>query len=162
MEAVYSINDRIYTIVNCTNEDVDKHYELIKDNVSDTDETVYKNAMLDSIKQNMAYKAICDNDDVAWLYVHKVINACLGSSIYKKDLIGMLLVFKEFSEHTNCKIIRYTPHKGMLSALKSLATKESIRLYHNGESYIRINLNEIIPKFEQLYNKLGIKIVSRS
>ena len=162
MEAVYSINDHIYSVVNCSNEDVDKHYELIKDNVSDTDEAVYKNAMLDSIKQNTAYKAICNNDDVAWLYVHKVINACLGSSIFKKDLIGMLLVFKELSEHIDCKIIRYTPHKGMLTAMKSLATKESIRLYHNGESYLRINLNEIIPKFEQLYNKLGIKIVIRS
>ena len=163
MVAVYSTNSVKYNITQCTKSDVDIHYETIRSNVTDTDESVYKKAMLESVNEGTAYKASIDGKDVAWLYVHKVINTWLGSSIYKSDFIGMLLVFKEFSEHAiNCRTIRYTPHKGMLTLMKSIVTGQSLRLYHNGIPYVKINVTELINKFTLLYNKLGITNVSSS
>jgi hypothetical protein len=153
MEAVYyTKQNKEYIVTKCTENDIDAHYDLLKDLVADTDKTIYKTQMKHAIEQGLALKT-----DGAFLYVHKVINTWLGDSIYGKDLVGLALVMKELVAITGDISIKFNPHEGLLPTMKTLMTKKSIRLKYNGNGYVRVSTKEVQPKFAKLLKYYGIE-----
>lgn len=147
----YTKQGKQYTVSKCVEEDIPIHYELLRDLVQDTDEKLYKTQMRHAVEQGLALKT-----EGAFLYIHKVINTWLGDSIYGNDLVGLGLVMKELVSKTGDISIKFNPHKGLLPTMKTLMTKKSIRLKHNGNEYVRVNTKEVQPKFTKLLAYYGI------
>lgn len=156
MVAVYSTSSKEYTVSKCTLADIEEHYAIIGDKVQDTDEEAYKGAMEVSVEQGYAYKAEVNGEVVSFIYIRKVINTWLGCSIWSGDMIGLILVLKEFTDVEGFKRIKYAPHEGMLAMIKSMVTSKSLRLYHNGNEYLVISTAEVADKMERLYDRLGV------
>ena len=154
--AYYTKNNKKYTVTNCVADDIDKHYVVVESNVQDMAKDVYVKAMVDSVNEGYCYKAEEDGELVAFIYIRKVINTWLACSIFSKDIIGIMLCMKELTDVTGNISIKYAPHEGMLPTMKSLATGKSIRLWYNGNGYIRINTDVLSDKFGVMYEKLGI------
>lgn len=156
MEAVYYVKEHEYKVTSALVEDIDTHYSTVDDNVADVDKDVYINAMEEAIRQGRAWKVTKDGNEVGFLYIRKVINTWLGCSIYSVDMIGIMLLFKTLHEQEGAIHIKYAPHQGMLKSVKSLATRKSIRLYHNGGTHLRIDTGALAVKFTKMYDVLGV------
>lgn len=152
MAVVYYINNEEVKVENCDLEDIDVHYELLRELVVDTDESEYKENMVEAVKQGYAMKV----GNEAFLYVHKWRNTWFGDSIYSKDMIKLGLVFKELTDLTGEVNLKFNPHEGLLKTMKSLATRESIRSKHNGQNYVTVKVSDVKKKFIKLLERFGV------
>lgn len=160
MDAVYYTKDNRnkYEVLPCTFEDIEEHYSIVADLVRDTDVEYYQGCMEDSVYDKLAFKVLKNGVVVAFLYIRKNLNTYFGASIWgQKEVLGMILLFKELYEtHPEIVKIKFAPHNGDIKQLKSLVTRRSIRLYHNGREHLVTDVKELVEKCRRVYLALGI------
>jgi len=147
----------VYEVRKCSIEEVAGHYQKLKGSTEDVSEEEYLGRMTKAAEQKCAWVVIKDGVEVAHIYVYKVINMWLTASIWSKDTIGALLMFKALHDELGNITIRHIPHADRPMELKSLATKKSIRLFHAGNEYVRISTKEMETKYRRMYEVLGVQ-----
>lgn len=158
MEAVYFINSDKYVIRNCELCDVDTHYAYVREVIlSDTSEEAYKNAMMRSVEQNLAWYVMKNDEFMGYLYVSREGNVFNGNAIYGIDLYSMGLIWNQLFEVIGAVCVRFKPHKGQLVKFISIADKGSIRLFHAGiKDYIVVDIKDIEPKVRAILDSVGV------
>jgi len=156
MDHVYLKGTTKYIVSKCVIEDIIPIYNIVAPLVTDTVEEEYIKKMTISVDASMAYKVTLNDRVVAVFFANKVINTWLGYSIWSDEITALILILKTFVDEFGDRSIRFYPHKGMLKYIKSIVSRKSIRLVHNGNPYLRVNTKEIHVKMEKLYNRLGI------
>ena len=158
MEVVSYTSDGLTYIVKPT-DSVDKHYEVVRELVTDTPEEVYKAAMYEAVVQGLAYEVTKEDEYVGHFYGSVVDDTYYGNSLYcEHDAVGMVLVLKHIFEIVGSRlVIKFAPHgiEG-LARFISLATGPSIRIWHNSKQYVVVTKKDIYEKGEKMYNYLGI------
>ena len=156
MDHVYLKGTTKYTVSLCTIEDIEPIYAIVASLVTDVSKEEYVKKMHKSVTVDMAYKVTCNNKIVSVFFTDKVINTWLGYVIWSQNIVPLILVLKTFVEDFGDRRIKFYPHVGMLQSIKSIVTRKSIRLIHNGNPYLIVNTKEVGIKMEKLYYKLGI------
>jgi hypothetical protein len=158
MEAVSYECDGSKYVVEPTKE-VDIHYTKVKSLTSGTLEAAYKEAMLDSVYQNLSYKVTRDGEYVGHFYGRIIEDRYHGCSIFSTgDIVGTVLLLKHVFEQNNRKNVLFTPHgkKGLLRFI-SMAVGSSIRSWYAGNEYVVVTKHSIVHKGERMFHYLGIK-----
>lgn len=159
MEAVYYEKyNNTYKIEECTVDDVDVHYEMVRSLVDDVDEDTYKKNMMLSVQQKLAYK-VSINDELTGFMYNKVEGKIgHGVSIYNKgSIVGFILLLKEgFDEFPSHKILM-VPHKGNATYLKALTKGYSIRNYRNHGKPLVVMLSEVREYIKKMYLQMGFE-----
>ena len=151
----YTKSDKQYTVEQCEPQDVDTHYDVVKELVDDMDEEEYKKYMSIAVEQGRAYKVTSDKL-LGFLYVRKEVNRWHGASIWiYQDIVAATVLLKTVFENVNAPKIQFRPHKDVLY-LKSLATGKSIRLWHFKNHWLTVMIDEARQKFAKVYEALGI------
>lgn len=144
----------------CVLDDVDKHYNLVRPLVVDTDEQVYKAQMVKAIEQGTAF-SVLDGSCFAY-YLKDDEYSATGISIYGKgNTIGMtalfLGIFNPTRDTTTRKISFYPHTTSAISEYKSLLTIKSIRKWYEFGlpvvmliKPIRLKTEYILRKFNQI------------
>ena len=157
MEVVYYQKQTKYIVDNCTEDDIELHYAIVESMVNDMDKDIYVAKMLISVAQGRAYKVTKDTGLVAFIYIHTENNWWYGNSIYGSDIVGSMLMFKEIVDRNGHMYLLFAPHSNGVRHIKSICTGRSLRFYYtNGENYVQVRTKNIMPKFQRLYEKLGI------
>lgn len=156
MEAVYSIKTHEYIVSKVDENDIDEAYETVREIVQDVPEEYYKNAMKKSVEQGYAWKVTKDGEVVGRLYIRRDVNHWLGSMIKGTDIIGMTLLWKEVWQEIGDKKVKFSPHQGQLREIKSIATKQSLRKFHNGQGYVVVRIKDLVDKIKYAYKVLGL------
>ena len=156
MVAVYSSRTREWEIALCESTDVDVHYEVIRADVDDVDEDVYKEKMHKCVDEGTAYKVVSDGLDVGWLYVAREGSKWSASSIYCSDVVGMVCLMVKLRELYGHMVIDMMPHKDDISKLKSLMRGSSIRRWHEFGDEVTIVNTDFVDKFANVFERLGV------
>ena len=156
MVAAYLLSNLRYEVGLATDDDVDEAYNTVAHIVSDTDKQQYIENMQRSLQQGYAYKLQYMNKVVAWIWLSNSNGVWYGDMFWGKNAIVMSLLWRYVNTVTGDIRVRFMPHNGQLPAVKSLATGKSIRLMHNGKSYVVVDTKELREKCEQIHNKLGV------
>ena len=158
MEVVYFINSDKYVIRNCELCNIDTHYAYVQEVIlPDTSEEAYKNAMVHSVEQDLAWFVMKNDKFTGFLYVSREGNVFNGNAIYGTDLYSMGLVWNQLFEVVGPVCVRFKPHKGQLSKFVSIADKSSIRLFHAGiKDYIVVDIKDIEPKVRVILDSVGV------
>ena len=151
----YTKSDKQYTVAQCELQDVDNHYNVVKELVDDMDEAEYKKYMNVAVEQGTAYKVSSDKL-LGFLYIRKEVNRWHGASIWiDQDIVAATVLLKTVFENVDAAKIQFRPHKGQLF-LKSLATGKSIRLWYFKNHWLTVMIDEARQKFAKVYEALGI------
>ena len=156
MVAAYSLNNLRYEVDLAVDSDIDEAYDTVVNIVNDTDKQQYIDNMKRSLRQGYAYKLQYMDQVVAWIWLSKSNGVWYGDMFWGKNAILMSLLWRYVNTVTGDIRIRFMPHSDQLAAVKSLATGKSIRLMHNGKSYVVVDTKELREKCEQIHNKLGV------
>lgn len=157
MEVAYSIKNSKYVIRLCVENNVDKHYELVRALVVDTDEITYKTRMLECIENSTAYEIIKDEVCVGFLYLYEDNKIWYGRSIYSEDLLGLVVCMVEITKMYGYVVIQFTPHNSTIKQYKSMLDSSSIRSYYSGIPYVVIRTKELKDKFAKIFTMYGIE-----
>lgn len=156
------MKDTIYSIRDCTYEDIPNHIDKIKKYWSDIDiENERKYSMKVCIDQYYTGKLVKDNDTVAFAYAYPISN--YNSSVYgialwfeRKPYLAML--FDYIRNTTAIKKMYFTPHEAVRVPFKFLLSKTVIDNYllFNKTPHIRINGEEAKKLHKQYYINYGV------
>ena len=157
MVAVYlTKQNKQYTVSNCTTDDIDTHFEHVKDLIGDMPVEEYKTRMSTSIAEDLAYKVMLDDICCGFLYVKKLGRGGEGVSIWGNNSIGFTVLLKEMFEALPFHKVVVEPHTTDIKYIKSLATGTSIRNHHTAGAPLALHVPTLLEKFKGMYIKLGI------
>lgn len=146
MAVVYLTSVGRYVVEPCSVSDVDTHFNQVVDNISDTDIYAYKSKMLLCVEQGSAFKL-----GKSFLYLYKESNSWFGASVYADKILELVLLMVGTRELLGYRKIKFIPHKNMLSTMKSLLDRESIRQYRTDNKYVSVRVDELLDKFAEFF-----------
>lgn len=158
MEAVFYTKTSIVIIEKCTEEDLDIHYSLLADKITDTDKNIYINRMQLSVDQGNAFKI----GNKAFLYLYVENNKWYGASIFSEEILLLVFLMVSTSAHLGYRKIEFIPHLGMINKIKSMLNSDSIRVYRTNGKNVIIRMDELINKFAKLFKCMGVTYECRS
>lgn len=150
MEAVYSTKVGKYVVSECS--EVDGHYEVVRKLVEDTDEDAYKSRMSECVGLQVTKEGVL----VGFMYAKPDGRYWLGTSIFSNDVLGLVCLMVEFTKQHGHAKIRYAPHLGMLTTMKSIVDGKSIQKYYAGNQYVEIRTSRLIEKFRMVFDKMRV------
>lgn len=153
MAHVFYIKNNIFTVSSCTQEDIEVHYNVVKNKVQDTDKEIYINRMQLSVDQGRAYKI---NND-AFIYLYTENSKWYGASIFSNKVILLVMLMVTTSELFNYRKIEFTPHIGMIECMKSMIDGSSIRSFRTSGKNVVIRIPDLMDKFTKLFECIGVK-----
>ena len=142
MEAVsYTSSRGLYTKRKCTIEDIDEHLMMVKNELEQHneelgDEYLYTQRMILAILQDTAHYVVKDGKTVGLLYYVRetgTVPNVEASALIADDMIASIILLMGMTL-SKWKTMYVAPHGRNFVKFKSLATKESIRMYNNGKS----------------------------
>lgn len=157
MVAAFLLNNEQYNVELATENDIELAYATVESIVADTPKYEYTMNMLRSVMQGSAWKLVRDSEVEAWLWLSQTDGVWSGDMFWGKDAITISLLWRYVNLALGDIRVRFMPHKGQLSAVKSLATGKSIRLMHNGKPYVVVDTADLRRKCELLHDKIGVK-----
>jgi hypothetical protein len=158
MKRLKTTYGKIYTYSPCNYADIDTHYSIVAANVSDVDTQLFKDRMKICIDEGYAYKVESD-DSIAFMYLMKYKTHIYdGVCFYNQDAIAYtILVSQMFMDDTTVQQIRVKPHNNNIKYLMPLANKQSIRKWHNDNTYpIKIVVSSMYKMFYKYYTNLNL------
>ena len=150
MEAVYSTRIGRYVVSDYNN--IDGHYEYVRELTKDTPEDLYK-AVMSSCSGLQVTK---DGELLGFLYVKPQEGYWLGASIFSKDMLGLVCLMVELTKRHGYVKIRYAPHSGSLISMKSIIDGKSIQKYYAGNQFVEIRTDRLMDKFRLVFDKMRV------
>ena len=141
-------------IQKCTIEDVEIHYEIVRLEVSDTDEIAFKDLMKETVVDGTAYKT---KDKSCFLYYLKQTDyeakgICFFGKNNPKSMITLLSgVFNVVEPLLN--IMRFSPHvNSNISSFKSLIMITSIKKHYKNGTPLVLRVDLLRDKIKRIVN----------
>ena len=165
----YSYNNKIYTVINCTLEDIPSQYERVLSYWKSTNTDINQQIELlqNAVKANTAFKIVDNNDSIkAFIYIlldpHRIMKVGQSNLLWFEDkrMLAMLMFY--IREHERIFKLQFIPHiqKGIDPIpFKFLVNNSSIRLYHSHNTPLEIDLysNKNNLLYELHFKKYNIK-----
>lgn len=151
MVHAFYTKDKTYYVERCTEDDIEKHFEKIADKIADTPTNIYIDKMMYSVHQCNAFKL-----KDSFLYLYKDNNQWYGASVYADKILDLVMLMVSTSELLEYKKIKFTPHEGMISRIKSLLDGESIRRFRTDGKYVTVRVDDLKEKFAKLFERIGV------
>lgn len=146
---------REYTVRHCTLDDVDRHYDYLREFVLDLPEEQFRARMVQAIEQKTAF---CLVDDGAMLYYinHKpelAEGVILFSKTSPRHILGLMACIFTYIDTTTFSI-KFNLHESKFAAeYKSLLTRSSIRKNVTEHKPLHIRVDHLKKKLEALHYK---------
>lgn len=158
VHASYKSNTDIYEVRMITTEDmIDTDMRSVSETIQDTDPIVYRENMVESITQSLAYDIWKNGTRVGFVYNRVDGYRYLGCSINIWDHIGMLLAMKTMFEICDKHKIEFAPHTGNLKWFKSMVQGAKLFEYNNGGTCIPILKRDVEANGVRMFKYLGIE-----
>lgn len=144
-----------YTVMNCSNEDVNKHLPKVSFGIAVNNIPKLKERMLKAIEQNTAFKL--EDDSCFFYYLKETIFISDGVSFYGKDASYKLIalfkyVFNEIDNKT--RRINFYAHKGTnISDYRNFVTLTSLKKQITPGNPLVIRVDKYKEKINSLYEK---------
>lgn len=140
----YNFNNKIYTVTNCTLDDIPSHIEKVlsywKSTNTDIDEQI--KVLQQSVDENTAWKVVNDlNESEAVIYCIKLDVKKAQSNLLWMNNKRMFAILGYYLRLTaNLHHIYFIPHSKDFIPFKFLVEDYSIRLFHSHNEPLEINL----------------------
>jgi hypothetical protein len=163
MEAVsYTDGNDIYTVKPITDTimlgaDAEAALEIVG---YDNPTELYKEAMLESILQGLAYEIWKNDGRVGYIYNAVIDEKYIGISINVKGYEAMAIAMKHMFEINDSHKIIFHPHSIGVGAFKSMLLGTSIRNMHNGKNEVVILKKDIVYKGHKVFHYLGLREIN--
>lgn len=157
MAVVYYAKGEQYEVTLCSSDDIEEHYRVVENIVSDMPAEQYKGYMQIAVEQDSAYKVMKEGVCLGFLYVRKEKNTHYGVSMYMAGNVhAACVLMKEMFEHVQARKVLFLPHSNQLLYLRSIVDGVSIRVWHSDGGYLTVKLDEAATKIKKIYELLGI------
>jgi len=148
----------IHTIVPCTVEHIDTHFEMIKDVITDESHKSFKGRMAECIEAGSAY-ALSDGSCFLYYLNSKPFKAT-GVALYGKNAPHKMLtlfagIFTKLDDHTFKLEFMLHPGKFM-QEYKSILTMTSMKRQVIPGYPLVVRIDELRDKINAIYNKRKI------
>jgi len=159
VHASYTCDGDLYRVEMITDTSmIDADMATVGDVIDDIDPEVYRDNMVASVYQDMAYCIYKNDVRIGFVYNRVERYRYFGASIWMKDTIGMIIAMKTMFEVCDNHKIEIVPHEGCIIDYISMASGTSIRTYHCGTRDAIVFLrDELVPKGEKLFKYFGIQ-----
>lgn len=157
--AKYFVNNNIYNINKIIDViEIDKDLEEVLDAITDTPLDKYKENMIKSVQQELAFSIYKDNIKIGFVYNYMEDFKYIGASMYiHTDIIATLLAFKTIFDINDTHKLSFIPHQDGIKYFKSIVLGDSIRAYHKIGSPVVVLRSTIYEKGFKMFKYLGIK-----
>lgn len=149
----YNYDNNIYTVSNCTYEDIPSHIERVLSYWKDTDIDKQKELLTIAINSNTAYKLVdINNISKSMIYCVPLQKQTVMSNLFwfeNKRMLAMLAYYLTTS--TNISKILFMPHTKDRIPFSFLVEDTSIRLFHSHNTPLEVDLHS--KKSMMLYFK---------
>jgi hypothetical protein len=155
----YTDGNNTYTVRPITDTimlDIDAHAALAIVNYDNPIEQ-YREMMLTSIQQELAYEVWKNNERVGYVYNVVKDDVYTGASINVKGYEAMAIVMKHMFEIYDSHKIVFHPHSTGIDAFKSMLLGTSIRNMHNGSNEVVILKKDVYEKGCKVFTYLELK-----
>lgn len=155
----YKYRNEIYTISQCTVEDIPSHLERVSSYL-DTDELIsHKKRMEDAVVANTAYKLVDSkgNTKVFAYYEQMEYQVVNGIALWWSSLKLFAIFGVWFRTRTDIRDIYIKPHNNNLVSFQFLITDDSIRGFHFNRTPLILDMyTKKCNKIAELYESMNV------
>ena len=158
----YKYRNEIYTISQCTVEDIPSHLERVSSYL-DTDELIsHEQRMKEAVNCDTAYKLVDSNGNTKvfayYEYVdYQIVN---GIALWWTTLRMFAIFGVWFRSYTDIRDVYIVPHKNNLVSFQFLVTDDSMKGYHfNGTPLILDMYTKKCDRIVKLYEAMDVEEV---
>ena len=159
----YEYKGRIYSVVNCTMEDIPSHIERVSSYWESANVDIQEQTKLleQAINENTAFKLI-DDEDTSKAFIYCIMmgdNEAQSNLMWLEDkrMFAMLCYYLRLT--ANIHIIYFKPHTKDYIPFEFVVQDSSIRSFHNNDTPLKIDLysTKSTKLYEDHFLSRGIK-----
>lgn len=159
----YNYDNKVYTVINCTLEDIPSHTERVllywKSTNTDIDEQI--KLLQDAVKANTAFKVIDDTGTTKACIYYNLLHWQTGQSNYLWFENKRMLAILSYYLRMYCNLVKllFKPHSKTYIPFSFIVEDSSIRLFHSHDYPLEVNLwsKKCISVYENHFVKYNIK-----
>lgn len=156
----YTNGKHTYSIVPITDDSfIDSDMIKVDHLLGGMNRVKYREAMVDSINQGLAYSVYEDDKRKGFVYNRVYKGAYYGASINIEGTIPLMIALRSMFDGVPYRKIAFVPHKDNFKYFKSMIAGDKIRAYHSGIPTITISKEKLTAQGYRLFKYFDIRRV---